>query len=246
MSKELITVGADSKRGNCHIFQCEGQQLLLDCGTAHKHILVALHYDFRQLKCVLTTHHHQDHIRALHRIQDIDPLMDIEKPWEQEKPEKVIFRIGNFTVYGFPLQDPKTGRWLHNDPYRKRQGEPCPIYAYLVWGLEHCLFYVTDCEYVPYRLTNRAINTMLIGCNYIEDQEILEAKAAHVYRGHLGLSTVKNMIRVNQTPYLKHVILTHVSADADVERMIREVKEVVGNSVTVDVAETKKVITLEE
>lgn len=256
MSMELITVGSGSK-GNCHIFQCEGEQILLDCGTAHRHILVALKYDFRQLQYILTTHHHQDHIRALHRLVDIDPMMGVCKPWEIEEGEtltywekkpstEVAFKIGNFRVYPIPLKSPSTGQWLHNDAHYKKASGECPIYAYLVWGLEHCLFYVTDCAYVPYKLTRRAINTMLIGCNYTDDVEISAAKAAHVYRGHLGLNTVKEMIRVNQTPYLKHVILCHVSADADVERMIREVKEVVGDGVTVDIAEAKKVIKLED
>ena len=242
----LKTLGSGSD-GNCHVITADnGEQLMLDCGIPYRKIIrkVALNYSFRNVWGCLCTHEHRDHIRAINEIKEYG--VDCYTPYDGD-PVRTARWMGRYRVMAFPLRDPKTGRWLHNNVYRKKAGDECPIYGFLIFqeeGIE-CILYVTDCEYIPYRFTNRAISTMIIGCNYVGNEEISAAKAAHVYRGHLGLSTVKEFVRVNQTKYLRHVILCHLSADADDELMAREIKSVVGEYVTVDIAEELKEIAID-
>lgn len=101
------------------------------------------------------------------------------------------------------------------------------------------LLYATDFEYLPYTFKSLKINYFLLECNHQADLvDRSEAKYEHSLRGHSELETVKEIIRVNKTPDMRNVILCHLSDGwSDPDRMKREVKEVVGKWVRVEVAE---------
>ena len=79
---------------------------------------------------------------------------------------------------------------------------------------------------------------MLIECNHVDEMvDKSEAKFEHSLRGHSSLSYIKKFIKDNKTPWLRNIILCHLSEGwSDPERMKREVQSVAGKWVTVDVA----------
>ena len=110
----------------------------------------------------------------------------------------------------------------------------------------HRLLYMTDFSYCKYTFQKTKVNTILIECNHMDDvaEEDNEGKFYHVLRGHSGLSTVCEFLRVNQTEELKTVILCHLSSEnADESEMLKQVQEVVGEKVKVVIA--KKGVKLE-
>lgn len=235
---ELYTVASGSK-GNCHILNTEKGQLLIECGVANRTLIQAMAYDFRKLHGCIISHAHNDHSRD--RSELVNYGVNIFAPYDfmgDEARLKHKWATDTFTVYSIPLMNPKTLHWLHTDGKFGRS--ECPVYAFFILACGKVIFYITDAAYCPYNLSKRKINTMIIGCNYEDDAEVSEAKRTHVYRGHLSLNTVKDMLRVNQTDSLEHVILCHLSQTADWGRILREVKEVVGPNVTVNIAEPKR------
>ena len=62
--------------------------------------------------------------------------------------------------------------------------------------------------------------------------------------GHSSLATVKDILAINKCDAMKNVILCHTSIDADTDRMVAEIQEIVGDGVTVTVAKKKERIEL--
>lgn len=115
----------------------------------------------------------------------------------------------------------------------------CPNFDYLVQHEEMGrLLYLTDMEYCPYSFKNLRVQHLLIESNYIEDLVNREAENyVHQIRGHCSLNTCKGIVEVNKTPDLRTVTLIHLSNKAcDPNRVLKEIKEVVGNRVEVNVA----------
>ena len=72
----------------------------------------------------------------------------------------------------------------------------------------------------------------------MDDVENTDANYEHVLRGHSSLSTVLDVVRRNQTPSLRNVILCHLShSNADPAQMVGDVIKVAGSRVKVLCAE---------
>lgn len=140
------------------------------------------------------------------------------------KPEKIPFEVGSYRVTPFCLP--------HDN---------APNFGFLIDlpGDAGRLLYATDFEYLPYTFKSLKINYFLLECNHQADLvDRSEAKYEHSLRGHSELETVKEIIRINKTPDMRNVILCHLSDGwSDPDRMKREVREVVGKWVRVEVAE---------
>lgn len=96
--------------------------------------------------------------------------------------------------------------------------------------------YLTDTEYCKYRFPN--LNQIIVECNY--DKRLIpndHVARSHILRGHLELQTTKAFILANKTPNLRNVVLVHTSAEnMDMGVMEREIKEICGDRVEVNIA----------
>ena len=127
--------------------------------------------------------------------------------------EKKYFKIGSFNAVPFSL------------PHTSANKEPCPNFGYLVEHEEMGkLLYLTDFEHCRYKFKSMELNHLVIGCNYCE--ELIDRnnpKWKHQITGHCSLSTCT-------------ITLVHLSGDAsDAEKMLKEVKEVVGDDILVQI-----------
>lgn len=237
---QLITVGTGST-GNAYILRDGDRQMLLDAGVYWKNIQKASGY--APIDLAVISHWHSDHVEAVKMVSryacDVYAGEDAAQGIAERtggkvrplKPQKV-YHINDWTVLCFPLP--------HED---------VPNYGFIIRSpvSYHTLAYLTDFGYTKYRFRRIPVETLLISCNHVDDTGRFKdaENFQHVLRGHSSLSVVKEIIKTNMTDALKHIILCHMSEDnADPEDMQREIQELVGNEVSVDIAEKGKVIDL--
>lgn len=225
----LRCINSGSKDGNCYILEDGDEILLLDAGVDYKSILKTVSFDISKITGALLTHAHGDHFKAVPDLlrngiscYGCEELKDSGIEVIAEKQGKIIG--GLFSV--IPMYVP------HDD---------CPCYAYLIDMLPYDagrLLYATDFSYMRYRLKTWNINHMLIECNHVDEMvDKSEAKFEHSLRGHSSLNYIKKFIEDNKTPWLKNIILCHLSEGwSNPERMRREVQEVAGSDVSVYIA----------
>ena len=103
---------------------------------------------------------------------------------------------------------------------------------------------MTDFGYCKYTFKSWNVDTFIVACNYTSMPDSEEANYAHVVMGHSSLDTVKDILAVNKSDFMKNVILCHTSSSADTELMVSEIKQVVGDNVNVTVARKREVINL--
>lgn len=237
MFMRVISTG--STKGNCYALQSSaGEIVLLDCGCDYKKILRGIAYLISNVSGVLLSHEHGDHAEAVHEIvnagitvytgQETIKNLGITDGTIKTVAEKKYFKIGSFSAVPFSL------------PHTSANKEPCPNFGYLVEHEEMGkLLYLTDFEHCRYKFKLMELNHLVIDCNYCE--ELIDRnnpKWKHQITGHCSLSTCKQFIRENLTESLKTIILVHLSGDAsDAGKMLKEVKEVVGDDVLIQIGQ---------
>ena len=229
--------------GNCYLLFDGEHSLILDCGKSISWDEVQNHFKFNsgKIDACLITHIHSDHYGNIKEMRDRGisiysnketadfTYLTLKRRKVKCLKEKQFTEIsGGWKV--LPWYVPHTGG----------DGEDCPCFAYYIHSPSgHRIVYITDFMYSPVTFKSFNVNTILVACNHDDDIEELEnsTKFRHILSGHSKLSVVKELLRQNQTEYLKNVILCHLSRENATEsEMLRQVQEVVGDSVQVVIA----------
>lgn len=221
---------ATGSTGNCYTLTSDsGETLILDCGIPIKEIKKGLDWNVKDVVGVLCTHKHLDHSKS---VEDFEAMgIQILAPYLGDSCKPI--NMGEFTVKPFDLTT-IDGNWTHTDA----NGEPCPIYGFLITHKEMGkMLYITDCEVVKWKF--KGINHILLGVNY--DKDLIDrdtGKANHVFRGHLSIDTACDFVKANYLDSLQNVIMCHLSAEnADRDSFIEKMKKVAyGANVDVAVA----------
>lgn len=241
----LTCVSTGSTSGNCYLLQDDnGHYLCLDCGKSVSEIELKKGCGFNiiDIDAVIYTHCHQDHFghNVYFYISGI-PMYGCPGLQNRVKgiPEKSIqFLNGGWKVV--PWLVPHTG----ND------GQDVNCYAYYIESPSgHRMVYLTDFMYSRLTFHNLKVQTILIACNNDGDIEEYDnsAKYRHVLTGHSSLSTVKEIIRKNQTSSLRNVILCHLSeSNASPVKMLNEIYGIVNPNVRVSIARKGRKYNLDE
>ena len=182
--------------------------------------------------CDYKSHPPLDHSKS---VEDFEAMgIQILAPYLGDSCKPI--NMGEFTVKPFDLTT-IDGNWTHTDA----NGEPCPIYGFLITHKEMGkMLYITDCEVVKWKF--KGINHILLGVNY--DKDLIDrdnaGKANHVFRGHLSIDTACDFVEANYSDSLQNVIMCHLSAEnADRDSFIEKMKKVACGA-NVDVAERDK------
>lgn len=224
---------ATGSTGNCYTLTSDsGETLILDCGIPIKEIKKGLDWNVKDVVGVLCTHKHLDHSKS---VEDFEAMeIQILAPYLGDSCKPI--NMGEFTVKPFDLTT-IDGNWTHTDA----NGEPCPIYGFLITHKEMGkMLYITDCEVVKWKF--KGINHILLGVNY--DKDLIDrdntGKANHVFRGHLSIDTACDFVKANYSDSLQNVIMCHLSSEnADRDSFIEKMKKVAYGA-NVDVAERNK------
>lgn len=182
--------------------------------------------------CDYKSHPPLDHSKSLN---DFKPMgITILAPYLGNSRKSM--NMGEFTVKPFDLTT-IDGNWTHTDA----NGEPCPIYGFLITHKEMGrMLYITDCEVIKWKFKD--INHILLGVNYDKDlvDKDNDPKTRHVFRGHLSIDTACDFVKANYSDILQNVIMCHLSSEnADSDSFIEKMKKVAKNA-NVDVAEAGK------
>lgn len=207
---------ASGSKGNCYILTDDStsKSLILDAGISWKRIQKGLNYTIVNVDGCLISHAHSDHVLSANDIEKCG--IPVFRPYESFQPSR---RFGEWLAYPFSLP---------------HDGVPC--FGFYVRNGDFGILYLTDFEYCQYTFKSKAVNTIIIECNHMDDVEMDENSPNynHVFMGHSSLSTACGFIKANQTEYLKSVVLVHLSeSNADKNKMIETVKDVVGDGVNV-------------
>jgi len=219
---KLITVGTGSS-GNCYLLKRDNDRFIaLDCGCKWKDVLVGCGFRPIDIDFALVTHSHSDHSRYTRDFisNGIDVISN------ENVLTKKIYKKGASAVVAFEVP------------------HDVPCYGYLIRVDGRTIVYMTDFGYCRYTFRSWGVNTFVIACNYETPPDSEEAKYAHVVLGHSSLATVKDILEANKSESLKNVVLCHTNSESDTDRMVAEIREVVGDGVNVTVAKKKGVIDL--
>lgn len=230
---KLVCIGSSSK-GNAYALIAEDEILLLEAGCRLIDVKKAIDFQIGKVIGCLATHSHKDHIGyakdflsdgiKIYTNDETQELVDyISGEWLYGMPEMKRFEVGGYKVTPFYVP--------HNDTH---------CYAYLIEHEEDMgkLLFATDFEYLPWTFRQHRLNHLLIECNHMDEVGNTDANYEHVVRGHSSLSTVLDVVRKNQTPSLRNIILCHLShSNADPIQMVDEVGKVAGSRIKVFCAE---------
>ena len=219
--------------GNCYsLISDTGEILLLECGVSNwNKILRMINYRITDVSGCILTHIHSDHSKNVETVQWSGIRVFTNKETAEilsgkltiSSPEGKTVQIGNFKAVPFYVEHDGT-----------------PNYAFLIKHPEcGTMLYATDFMYLnKYSFKNMRINHFLIECNHLDETPEQDSfKFEHSVRGHSSLSTVKEIIRVNKTASLRTITLCHLSEDwGDPDRMQKEIQEVAGKDVLVQIA----------
>lgn len=218
----LITVGTGST-GNCYLLKLNNDKYIaLDCGCKWRDVLIGCNFRPIDIEFALVTHFHSDHARHMG-----DFTSNGIEVFDCENVEtKKVYKKGDASVVAF--------------------GVPHDVkcYGYLIRVGDRTIVYMTDFGYCKYTFKSWNVNTFIIACNYTQIPDSEEANYAHVVMGHSSLSTVKDILAANKSESMRNVVLVHYSSSADVDAMVSEIQEVVGDDVKVAVAKKREEIEL--
>lgn len=240
----LKCCGSGSSGNSYALISSVGEILLIECGVPWRQIMNMI--DFLPSKVVgcIASHVHLDHIRSYKDllVNGIRVYTNDETAYHFEVvtgekmigvPEKIPFKIGGFTVQAFYLphttQDKDTGKLV-----------PCQNFGYYISHEEMgALVYMTDFEFPTLSFRQAKIQHLLCEVNYCDDlADREEANYRHRLQGHLSLNTFKEkVLKQNLTPAMQTITLCHLSdSAADEQRILKEVKEIAGSRVAVNIA----------
>ena len=208
-----LKVLGSSSSGNCYLIEInKNDKLILDAGINFKEVQRELHFNFKEIKGVLITHEHMDHLKyapnfAVNGIDIYASKGTFEKLQLKGHRFKVIkaleqFTIGNFIILPFDTQ--------HD------AAEPLGfLIQYKPTGEK--LLYATDTYYIKYKF--KKLNYLLVECNYIQDVAkenagngiINKTRYSRLLESHFSLQNLLKFLQSNDLTYAKNIILCHLS-----------------------------------
>ena len=230
---KLRVLGSSSK-GNCYILQNENETLIIEAGISFKDIKIGLDFNLRNVVGCLVTHQHGDHSKA---IKDLSKnginVYGSNGTFEALKIKGVRlviikafkqFKVGGFTVMPFDV---------HHDV-----AEP------LGFLINHkdmgTVLFATDTSYLEYRF--KELTNILIECNYSEklllqnmDNGFIDSSTGvRIASTHMSLENCKELIKANDNPKLKNIVLLHLSdGNSDSETFRQTIKALTSSKVEI-------------
>ena len=213
MTLKTIATGST---GNCYILTSDsGKHLILDAGIPIAEIKKGLNFDIANVVGAIVTHCHNDHSLSVGKLR----IMGIPTwcPYYSDKVRQKT-HLGDFEIECFDVP--------HNGT---------PNRAFLITVDESTILYCTDFEYVPYDLSKKNINVMLIELNYQSDKIAdMDNHRQHTVLGHAEEQTTIGAILKNKRN-LRKVILCHMSKSGSLNRetAMQHIREVVPDYIDV-------------
>lgn len=212
---KLKTIATGST-GNCYILTSDsGKHLILDAGIPIAEIKKGLNYDVENIVGAIVTHCHNDHSLSVGKLRNMG--IPTWCPYYSDKVRQKT-HLDCFEIECFDVP--------HN-------GTACRAFIIEVDGTT--ILYCTDFEYIPYDLSKKQINIMLIELNYQSDKIAdMDNHRQHTVLGHAEEQTTIGAILKNKRN-LRKVILCHMSKSGSLNRetAMQHIREVIPDYIDV-------------
>ena len=215
-----LTVIASGSSGNAYVLQGRCSALILECGVAPEKIMRATDFPLSWVDACLVSHEHGDHAFFFAKYIDLGiPVYASAGTVEALRSKGTKFPSGGLRTLT-AMQPRRIGEWLVK-PFDVRHDAREPL-GFIV---EHPelgkLLFVTDTKYVPYTFKRESLDHILVEANYSDEvldgnvvDGIIDGKrASRVRDTHLSLRAACELVKANETPSLKTVVLLHLSGD---------------------------------
>lgn len=247
---------ASSSKGNCHLIsQDEGKTyIMIDCGLPYNVIrkkMFDLKIDMYQVKAVLVTHEHGDHIKAASELSKKIPVYLTEGTAKKYKKRiyfgNVLIGGSTFSVNDFVIM-----------PFNVKHTALEPVNFLLMNKHREYILYVTDTGTLEFNFKNIRPSYIIIEANY--DLAVIESmlesgdeRAEMSYyrnivkdEGHLSIQTTIEILQ-KQIPLnlCKQISLCHVSETNGSEDFYERVFRELGGKYPVKQLDAYKVNTIE-
>ena len=222
-----LTVISSGSAGNCYVLGGRRSALIIECGVAPERVFKATDVVPSKVAGCLVSHEHGDHagfvgryaalgitvyasegtLHALEMRRGCSPLRVREAKQVGEwvvKPFRVFHDAAE--PLGFIIEHPECGKVL----------------------------FVTDTKFVTYSFRLERIDHIMVEANYSDDiiddnilaDRLSMDRAARVRQTHMSLRSAIELVRANETPALKTVVLLHLSSgNADPDLFARETRK---------------------
>lgn len=204
---------ASGSSGNCFLIDNGEELLLIDVGIPYNNIkekLTSLNYNIEDIKYILITHTHGDHIKSLNSFSMSKVYSSVKLPGiinHLEKNEEI--NLGNFNILPFPLS----------------HDVECSGYK-ITSGNEN-LIYLTDTGYVNYKIKKLLNNATYYIFESNHDIKMLMDSSRPSFlktrilsdKGHLSnedASEILSSVIGNNT---KEIHLAHISRDCNTKEL---------------------------
>ena len=227
---------ASSSSGNCALLRGGGVNLLIDAGISMKRIRLSLRslgLDLGDLRGVLVTHEHSDHIQSvgvLARKYHL-PVFATQETWQA-----MINKIGK--VPGDQIRTIQSGRsfWLGEigvEPFGIPHDAADPV-GYRLWGGNISVSTATDLGEFTDNIYSCISGSTLILLESNHDPDLLRANPRYSpplksrilgNRGHLSNEACAKALLQLIGAGTKHVVLGHLSEENNTPTLARNVSE---------------------
>ena len=221
---KLTVIGSGSS-GNCYVLEGRHSALVIECGVAPERVFKSTSVLPSRVAGCLVSHEHGDHAGYAARFAALGMPV-----YASEGTLSALGMIGTRCRSLTPMRPSMVGDWKVS-PFEVVHDAVEP----LGFIIEHpeCgkILFVTDTRFVPLSFRLQRLDHIMVEANYsddILDDNVLEEKvtmdrAVRVRRTHMSLRSACELVRANETPALKTVILMHLSSgNADAARFARE------------------------
>ena len=221
-----VTAIASGSNGNCYFFENKNHAILIDAGISRKQILLRMEnlgLDIGKVRAIFVTHEHTDHTRGidvLSRTKNISIFIT-----------KKTYALSNLTIKDDLLNffKPATELIISDiriHPFLKSHdaAEPC---SFMVTSKGKNVGIMTDMGYGCNQVVSflKKCDALFLESNY---DETMLAEGSYPYflkerisseTGHFSNHQAGCLIRENASARLKHVFLSHLSANSNTPKL---------------------------
>lgn len=226
---------ASGSSGNAYFADDGKTKLLLDAGIPYRQIQIGSGFKMRDIAGAFVTHCHGDHSKA---------MKDLAKYGTDVYASGGTLRACGLFGHRFhsvrALEQITVGTW-DILPFDVQHDAPEPLgFLFTTRTTGEKLLYFTDTYFIKYRFSG--LSVIACECNYSTEAlqrsvaagYISPAMAPRLFRSHMSLEHLKDMLNANDLSNLQQIFLLHLSDNNSDEQQIKtEIERLTGVEVYV-------------
>lgn len=230
-----VKVLASGSKGNCTYIECDDTKILIDAGISYQQIKASLeeiNVSINDIKILLLTHSHNDHIKGLSTLlKKTNITLFLAASVYEDIYKKIT--IDNFHI----IEDEFVLGKIEIKPFHLSHDVSC--YGFIISHNNKELVYITDTGYLNKKyypmLSNKDI--YIIESNH-DEKMLMDGPYPFILKqriigdkGHLSNLTTARILSNIIGPKTKYVFLAHISEHNNLKELaLNQVKDYIKNS----------------